>query len=186
MTFAQVMLPVVNLVFPPRCAVCGDWIAAQSGLCAACWSELAIPGEPACTKCGRPFSDDIAPGSICAPCLSDPPRHDGIAAATLYNETSRKLVLAFKHGNRVAHARFMARLINTKLALVDQDWLLVPVPLHRWRLWQRGFNQAAVLAQELARRRGQIRRRRPLLGEEGVVRPHVLVIGCGHKPPSRR
>jgi ComF family protein len=95
----------------------------------------------------------MADGAICAPCLADPPRHDGIAAGTLYNDPSRKLVLAFKHGRRIALAPMMARLMAARLGDIDDSWLLVPVPLHRWRLWRRGFNQAALLAGEIAKLR---------------------------------
>lgn len=95
-------------------------------------------------------------GSLCAPCLGDPPRHDGIAAATLYNDASRRLVLALKHGNRISHARLMGRLIGTKLGFVDETWLIVPVPLHRWRIWRRGYNQAAELAREVSTMTGGV------------------------------
>lgn len=88
---------------------------------------------------------------MCAPCLSDPPRHDGIAAGTLYSAASRKLVLAFKHGRRIAMAPMLARLIAAWLPQLDGEWLVVPVPIHRWRLWQRGYNQAALLGGELAK-----------------------------------
>ncbi len=151
---AQTLAPVVDLVFPPRCPLCGEGLQAQTGLCAACWSELAMPGEPSCALCQRPFSGGIAEGSICAPCLAQPPRHDGVAAGTLYNDTSRRLVLAFKHGRRIALAPMMARLIAARMAAVDENWLLVPVPLHRWRLWRRGFNQAALLAREIGKLKG--------------------------------
>lgn len=87
---------------------------------------------------------------ICAACLADPPAHDGIAAATLYTDGSRRLVLALKHGRRIALAPLLARLMAAKLTMVDRDWVVVPVPLHRWRLWRRGFNQSALLAREIA------------------------------------
>jgi predicted amidophosphoribosyltransferase len=152
---AEAAAPLVDLVFPPRCPSCGEAIAAQDGLCAACWSELAIPGEPACALCQRPFGgSSVAEGAICAPCLADPPRHDGIAAATLYNDASRKLVLAFKHGRKIALAPMLARLIAARLTETDGTWLVVPVPLHPLRLWRRGFNQSALLAREIARLRG--------------------------------
>ncbi|MCK9540451.1 MAG: ComF family protein [Novosphingobium sp.] len=154
MPVSAVLRPVTDLLFPPRCPLCGAATADQNGLCAPCWSELAIPGEPSCRTCSRPFGDTVADGLICAKCLSDPPRHDGIAAASLYNEASRRLVLHFKHGNRIALARLMARLINTRLGEVEPGALLVPVPLHRWRLWKRGYNQSALLAGELARLTG--------------------------------
>ncbi|MDG2005584.1 MAG: ComF family protein [Novosphingobium sp.] len=154
MALAEALAPVVDLVFPPRCPLCGQGISAQTGLCASCWSDLVIPGEPACESCGRPFGDGILDGAICAPCLAHPPRHDGIVAATLYNDSSRRLVLAFKHSNRIALAPMMARLMTAKLDLAEEDWVVIPVPLHRWRLWRRGFNQAAVLAREVARQTG--------------------------------
>ena len=154
MRLAETLAPVVDLVFPPRCPLCGDGILAQVGLCASCWSELVIPGPPCCRHCQRPFSDGgMNDEAICAPCMAETPRHDGIAAATLYNDASRRLVLAFKHGHRIALARMMARLMLAKLDFVDAGWTVVPVPLHRWRLWRRGFNQSVLLAAQIASQR---------------------------------
>lgn len=153
-TFTSTFEPVIDLVFPPRCPLCGAGVARHGGLCQGCWSGLVIPGTPACATCGRPFGEGILPGAVCAPCLADPPRHDGIAAATLYNETSRKLVLQLKHGRRIALAPLLARLMAARLPPLDGPWLIVPVPLHRWRLWRRGYNQSAELARELARLTG--------------------------------
>jgi ComF family protein len=150
MAFVQALAPIVDLVFPPRCPLCGEGLSAQVGLCSSCWNELAIPGDPACSLCQRPFGEGIADGLVCAPCLAQPPKHDGIAAGTLYNEASRRLVLAFKHGGRIALAPMMARLIAARLSM-DSEWLVVPVPLHRWRLWKRGYNQAALLGHEIAK-----------------------------------
>jgi ComF family protein len=154
-SIAQALAPLTDLVYPPRCPLCGEGLAAQDGLCPVCWSELAIPGEPACALCQRPFGADQAEGTVCAPCLASPPQHAGIAAGTLYTEGSRKLVLAFKHGRRIALAPMLARLIAARLPVLEGEWLIVPVPLHRWRLWRRGYNQSALLARQLARLRGK-------------------------------
>lgn len=149
------LAPLVDLVFPPRCPLCGDMMVEQAGVCPSCWSGLAIPGEPSCKLCQRPFAAGIAEGSICAPCLAVPPRHSGVAAGTLYNDASRSLVLALKHGGRIALAPLMARFVSARLPQrVDADWLVVPVPLHRWRLWRRGYNQAALLTRGIAESRG--------------------------------
>ncbi len=148
------LAPAVDLVYPPRCPLCGEAIEQQSGLCGTCWTSLAIPGKPACGHCQRPFRANQPDGSLCAPCLERRPRHDGIAAATLYNDASRRLVLAFKHGRRIALAPMLARLMLARLPELNDEWLIVPVPLHRWRLWRRGYNQAALLARELARTSG--------------------------------
>ncbi len=183
MSLAPVLSPLIDLVFPPRCPLCGAAITAQTGLCQTCWSELVIPGEPACTLCSRPFAENIPEGATCAPCMANPPRHDGIAAATLYNDTSRRLVLALKHGNRISLAPMMAGLIAPRVHFIGPDWVIVPVPLHRWRLWKRGYNQAAELGRELSRRTGArlavdalVRRKRtPSLGGLGQkARKRVL------------
>lgn len=176
MQLHPLLVPIADLIFPPRCPLCGEALAAQTGLCAACWGELAFPGTPCCTSCQRPFGADGPAEAVCAPCLADPPRHDGIAAGTLYNDASRKLILALKHGHRIALAPLLGRLMLGQLPEeVGPGWVVVPVPLHRWRLWQRGFNQAALLGRELAKAReaallvdALIRRKRtPTLGGLG-------------------
>ena len=191
------LAPIVDLVFPPRCPLCGAGLAAQTGLCAACWAGLAVPGAPCCAACQRPLASDTAVGSICAPCLAQPPRHDGIAAGTLYNETSRRLILALKHGHRIALAPLLARLIAAQLPeQIGPGWLIVPVPLHRWRLWSRGFNQSALLASELAASTGAAllvdgllrTRRTPTLGGLGrTARARALSGAIQLNPrPARR
>ncbi|MDD3798624.1 MAG: ComF family protein [Novosphingobium sp.] len=194
---ARSLAPVVDLVYPPRCPLCGEALAAQDGLCTACWSELSIPGEPCCATCQRPFgADHMDEGAICAPCMAEPPRHDGIAAATLYNAASRQLVLSFKHGRKIALAPMMARLIAARLPEITRDTILVPVPLHPFRLWRRGFNQSVLLAHEIARIRGAqlavdvLRRRKSTpslggLGRKARIRTLSGAIDVAHRWKSR-
>ncbi|NBW74905.1 MAG: ComF family protein [Sphingomonadaceae bacterium] len=187
------LAPLVDLVFPPRCPLCGEALASQGGLCSSCWSELAIPGEPCCSACQRPFGEGAPDDMLCAPCLANPPAHDGIAAATLYTEGSRRLVLAFKHGRRIALAPLLARLIAAKLPAVDANWVIVPVPLHRWRLWRRGFNQSALLGREIARATGATllvdglvrRKATPMLGGLGRAARMRALSGAIAINPSR-
>ena len=189
---ADTLSPIVDLVYPPRCPACGAGLASQVGLCAQCWDRLVIPSAPACATCQRPFGENgPADGAICAPCLATPPKHDGIAAATLYTDVSRKLVLSLKHGKRIALAPMLGRLMAARLPSADGERLIVPVPLHRWRLWQRGFNQAALLAREIAGLGhgrlvvdGLIRTKRtPSLGGMGAkARRRVLTGALGVNP----
>lgn len=193
MALTQALAPVLDLVFPPRCPLCGEAVGGQTGLCAACWSQLVLPGDPACIRCGRPFGEGMPEGATCAPCLAQPPRHDGIAAATLYNDASRRLVLALKHGNRVSLAPMMAGLMAAKLAFAGPGWLVVPVPLHRWRLWRRGYNQAAELGRTIARRTGarlavdalQRRKATPSLGGLGRKARRRVLSGAIRVNPRR-
>jgi ComF family protein len=178
----QALTPLIDLVYPPRCPLCGDALAQQGGLCTTCWRGLAVPGDPSCARCQRPLPDrivqqgvdaalamaDAAQGAwVCAPCMADPPAHAGVAAATLYNDTSRQLLLSFKHGRKIGLADLMVRLMVPRLPALEGNWLVVPVPLHRWRLWRRGFNQSALLARAIARQLGQT------LLVDALVRPHA-------------
>ena len=155
-TVREGLKPIVDLVYPPRCPICGDAVAQQGGLCGECWSELEVPGEPACASCQRPMgSVAVAKSHECFACIDDPPRHSGVIAATIYNDTSRKLVLTYKHGGKIALAPLLGRLLAAKIPPHSDGAtppLLIPVPLHRWRIWKRGFNQAAMLAKDLAGR----------------------------------
>ena len=83
--------------------------------------------------------------------MADPPKLDRMRAAVAYDDLTRSITLKLKYGRKVALARTMARY----MARLGGDWptdaIIVPVPLNRWRLWGRGFNQSALIAQELAR-----------------------------------
>src|SRR4030081_2339758 len=77
-------------------------------------------------------------------------QHDFTQARSLfrYDDASKPLILAFKHGDRLDPApAFARRLERTCRPLFADIDVLVPVPLHRWRLWKRRYNQAAVLAE---------------------------------------
>lgn len=179
----QSFAPLIDLLYPPRCPACGEGLAAQDGLCAECWRMLATPGEPACSLCARPFGDTTAAaaGAVCAPCLAQPPLHDGIAAAAVYGDVSRKLVLSFKHGRRIALAPLLARMTAARLPELEGEWLVIPVPLHWTRLWRRGFNQSGLMAQHLARTTGHA------LLLDGLVRrkPTQPLGGLGRKARAR-
>ena len=84
----------------------------------------------------------------CGACLALPPRIDRTRAAVAYDDLSRGVAIRLKYGRKVALARTMEQLIETG----HGECLLVPVPLHRSRLWWRGFNQSALVARELSRR----------------------------------
>jgi len=119
--------------------------------CASCWTSLRFLGPPWCAGCNIPFDYHRGDDARCAECLHTPPRHSGIQAAVAYGDVARTLALRLKYARRTGFADTMAALM-VRLVPDGAD-LLVPVPLHRWRLWSRGFNQAALIADALARRR---------------------------------
>ncbi len=149
---ADLMSPVVDLLYPPRCPLCGKAIAKQNGVCAACWQELELLCEPVCESCNWPLPSERLRQTVqCGACLAKAPLHDGITAVTRYNEASRQLVLKLKHGGMIGLAKLLGRTIAARMPDPKPGQILVPVPLHPLRLWQRGYNQSALLAGELAR-----------------------------------
>jgi ComF family protein len=140
------------LALPPRCCGCGEPVAADHQFCASCWQQLRFLTPPWCAACNLPFDYDRGEEACCARCIASPPHHAGIGAAVAYGETARRLALKLKYGGRIGVAETMARLIARQVP--DGVDLLVPVPLHRWRLWSRGYNQAALIAGALGRRLG--------------------------------
>ncbi|MEN3748746.1 ComF family protein [Sphingomonas sp. HF-S3] len=152
MRLSAPLAALVAHALPPRCPGCGDVTAADYRFCAPCWSSLRFLGPPWCAGCQRPFDHDRGPGARCGECLADPPPHDGVRAAVAYGDVARHVALRLKYGGRTGHAGTMARAM-TRLMPEGAD-LLIPVPLHRWRIWGRGFNQAALIAAHLSRATG--------------------------------
>ena len=139
---------MVDLALPPRCAGCGTITGQPHSFCAECWTNIEWLGDAGCQTCGLPLeATDV---DTCAGCLAKPPVISRTRAAVAYGDATRGLPLRLKYSRKVALAKTMARFMRP---LVDTsgDPVLVPVPLHRSRLWSRGFNQAALLAGELAR-----------------------------------
>jgi ComF family protein len=142
----------VDLVLPHRCALCGTILGRERGLCGACWAELRFVTPPWCSVCGRPYDEDDAGIDPCGICRAHPPLLRRTRAALAYDDRSRRLVIAFKHYGRLSlRPLFGLWLALPAGELLDEVDLIAPVPLHRRRLMQRGFNQAALLARTLER-----------------------------------
>lgn len=149
MAVRVLLRPIIDFALPPRCPGCGTIVERDHRFCTPCWTSLDLLGGPGCALCNRPLTGPD--GTICAPCMETPPRHDGIRAGVAYGEVARTLALRLKYGRRTGLAKTMAAVLAPH---IDGPGLLVPVPLHRWRLWNRGFNQAMLMAQSLAARTG--------------------------------
>ena len=142
----------LDLLLPQRCLGCAVIIDGVNSLCADCWRHLTFLGPPMCRQCGYPLPTTVVDKPVCGACASEPPAYARARAALRYDDGARGMILRFKHADRTDIARTFGRLLETAGAelLADCD-LITPVPLHRWRLLQRGYNQAALLAHVLAR-----------------------------------
>lgn len=143
---------LIDFALPPRCAGCGTIVDELDGFCADCWPRLEFLGKGGCETCGIPL--EATDAETCGACSARPPRIDRTRAAVAYDEIPRAIAIRLKYGRKVALARTMARYIAPLAEEERESRLLVPVPLHRSRLWNRGFNQSALIARSLSRRLG--------------------------------
>lgn len=146
---------LVDAVLPPRCVGCGAAVDVQGHVCAACFAGLTFIAAPLCVRCGVPFPVPAPPDTECGACLAEPPAFDQARAVLVYGDGARPLVLGFKHGDRTHGApAFGAWLVRAGAGLLDGADVLVPVPLHRRRLFTRRYNQAVLLARAVGRAAG--------------------------------
>jgi predicted amidophosphoribosyltransferase len=146
---------VLDLIYPPLCIVCREPVQDPDSLCPECWKTLHFLDGPVCAVCGLPFDFDPLEETPCAACIARPPAFDKARAILRYDDASRKPVLALKHADRLdlvpAFGRWLER---SGRVLLTQSDVAMPVPLHRFRLWKRRYNQSAELARCLSRYSG--------------------------------
>lgn len=167
---------LIDVIVPPQCLRCGELVDVPGTLCGDCWPRVRFIAAPLCEACGTPFEIDLGDGALCGDCARHRPDYGQARAAFIYDDTSRGLILGFKHGDRTdaapAFGRWMARAGADVLIGAD---VLVPVPIHWTRLFARRYNQAALLAHAVGRVAGLptvpdalVRRKRtPKLGALG-------------------
>jgi ComF family protein len=167
---------LVDAVYPPRCLACPEATAAPHGLCPACWADTHFIAGATCRRCGVPLMGAGA-DDACESCTRHPPAWDCGAAAFLYKGAGRRMVLAFKHGDRLDMVRPLARwMASADRGLIAGADLIAPVPLHWRRLMRRRYNQSAELTRRLARASGKpavvdlLTRRRFTTPQEGMDR----------------
>ena len=145
-------LAALDLVFPALCPVCGATLAdgRRDPLCGACWAAIPRIGPSCCEACGVPFAGGGL--RVCGPCATEPPDWDWARAGAEYAGVVRDAIHAFKFEGKRALARPLAALVlaQWRSAVGGDVTGLVPVPLARAREHERGFNQAALLADALA------------------------------------
>ncbi len=143
---------VQSWLYPNRCILCGAHGDDGIDLCAACRAELPY-NHTACPRCGLPLPDDLPP-LMCGHCLRQPPRYARVLTLCRYTSPADDLIKQLKFQGKLAHARLLGELLAAQLAtrIEKPPQRIIPVPLHRTRLRERGFNQAVELARPIAAR----------------------------------
>lgn len=149
--FSRLVGAAVDLVFPPVCRGCGRLTGDAHAVCPSCWAKLPLIERPYCEVLGSPFSFDPGEGAVSPEALADPPIFDRLRSVALHEGIARDLVHGLKYRDRTDLAPMMAEwMIRASDGAVASADMIVPVPLHSFRLWRRGFNQAAELARAIA------------------------------------
>ena len=144
----------LDLLLPPQCLTCDAPVDAPGRFCPDCFALTGFVTEPCCRRCGVPFAHagQGGPEKLCPACREHPPPWGRARAALRYDAQARRVVLPLKYGDRIEHAAALAPLMaRAGAALLRDAEVLAPVPLHRRRLIQRRYNQAALLARAMAR-----------------------------------
>lgn len=151
----RLLRSLTDVVLPPLCHVCRSFIpdADELHICPACRAELPFIARPSCSICGIPFSGE-GESHPCGACLTAPPLFDAAAAPLLYAGRVAELIHDYKYLYKTHLRRPLALLMVQEGAhfLSPAPEAVMPVPLHRSRLRQRGFNQALLLAEVVAGR----------------------------------
>jgi ComF family protein len=143
---------VLDFVLPPMCPACRRPTAENGALCGRCWGALDFIERPFCDRLGIPLAYDIGDGDLLSPeAIAHPPAYDRARAAVVFGEVAGDLVHAFKYRDRLETAAVMARAMARAGAdLYANADAMIPVPLHRSRLFSRRYNQAAILARTIS------------------------------------
>lgn len=169
---------LLDLVYPPVCLVCSQPTGVAGGLCADCWTGLRFIVPPVCDRLGVPLPFDGGPGMLSPEAIANPPVYRRARAAVRYDGPAPTLVQRMKYGDRPDYADLLGGwMAQAGGDLLREADVIVPVPLHRARLWRRRFNQAALLARVLGRRTGVhvdldgFARVKPTRSQVGLSRP---------------
>ncbi|WP_144400148.1 ComF family protein [Geobacter pickeringii] len=173
---------LLDVLFPPLCHVCRKPVpeAGELHLCPDCRGAMTPVASPCCPVCGIPFGTEGGIDHPCGDCLTAPPPFDAARGALVFAGPVQELIHRFKYGHKVHLRRPLALLAVEHLTPfvrgVAPD-LIVPVPLHRVRLRERGFNQAILIGEVMARHwgapllRDTLRRVRPTAPQVALSAP---------------
>lgn len=153
--YKKIFNTILDFLFPPECPICQNPVSDPLSICPECFKKIKFITPPLCEICGRPFEFEVYGKTVCGKCLQKKPVYDKARSAFLYDSFSKQLILPFKYSDRTDLAPLLGQfLIRAGAELLDQSDLIVPVPLNRWRLMKRKYNQAGILGKIISKKTG--------------------------------
>jgi ComF family protein len=139
----------VDFLLPPLCPATGELVDKLGMVDPTFWQKLNFIHAPYCERCGAPFAFE-ASHLQCGACVDHPPIFNKARSALFYDDGSRDLILRFKHGDQThAVKAFIPWLKQIGHEMLQEADIILPVPLHPFRLIKRRYNQAALITQDL-------------------------------------
>ena len=149
--FREMFETAIVFLYPAKCRVCETFLGVTSMpyICASCWQDVQFFEPPWCDICGTP---DV--NGRCDACATAPPRYGQLRSIAFYQTTLQRAIHLFKFEKKKVFAQHLVQLINTHIpadcSIAAYDFML-PIPIHKKRLQERGFNQATLLANGIAK-----------------------------------
>ena len=158
MEFAQKLL---SSLFPSRCILCRQTVSEAAvnrdiEICSACCKDLPL-NKPCCISCALPLAEDINENVLCGSCIKKSPTFDYCYSLFRYEDKIISLVHQLKFAEKISYARTIGEMLVTRLQAEirltkEKPECLLPVPLHKARLRQRGFNQSIEIVRVVAKK----------------------------------
>ncbi len=169
-SFRSSLHHILDFLMPPLCLACERSVTESQTLCASCWHSIHFITPPCCAQCGVPFDFEVEEGTLCGACHENPPSYTSARSVFLYDDASKPLILRFKHADQLHTVPALSKwMIRAGSDLWGQTNMIMPVPLHRWRLLKRRYNQSALLAQAIGDKLGIV------VAVDGLIRNRSTV-----------
>jgi ComF family protein len=142
---------VIDYILPLRCPSCQTFSSTNDGFCGDCWGKINFISKPYCKSCGCGLGLSILDGMICGKCFRNSPNYELSRSLMKFNEHSKRIIHAFKYHDRTGLGKIFAKLLCHKYeAEINDIDIVVFVPMHKLKRLFRMYNQAQLLAHEMA------------------------------------
>lgn len=143
---------ILNIFFPLKCIVC-DTYETETYVCSSCWSKINFITKPYCKICSFPFLYEEDDDAICGSCVAKHPSFKKLTYLMKYDQHSKKIIHRFKYQDKLEILNYLTNLMCTSLKdTKDKIDFVAPVPMHKLKIINRGYNQSALLASKLAKK----------------------------------
>lgn len=159
MAIKRLFCDLLNLILPTQCKICNQPLERfeEKFICSDCWTKVELYSSPQCYQCGKGLADSLKhiQQPICRECKTEKRYFYQARPVGHYRGVLKESILLFKFGKKTALRKAMGNLLidylKTQIEMVKEIDLILPVPLHWWRKYQRGFNQSELLSVSISR-----------------------------------